>query len=247
MKAIWKGSFSIGMVNIPVKMYKATDEQTPGLKQVHSEDGGKIKQKKVCNSCGTEVPKDEVAKGYEYAKGEYIILTNSDLENLPLKSKKSVDMKFIDKDAVSDIQHSKFYYVAPEEQGVKQFALINKMMRDRGVSAIGKIAIRGRENLAIVRPWGSGMVMTTLLYPDEVRDPSNIPMWNASTEAEDNISDKEVELAGKLVDSMKTDSISEYTDEYREALKRLIEAKINGEETPTVEEEPEKKRIYWMC
>ena len=234
MRATWKGSISFGLVSIPVKMYPAAVRREISFKLLHAADGGRIKYKKVCEKCGKEVSKDEIVKGYEISKNEYVILTDEDFEKIPLRSVKNVEIRqFFDPSELNVIYYSGFYYLVPDKGGEKAYCLLREAMRETGSMALGKIGMRGREYLVALKSFDGGILLSQLHYVDEIRNPAEIPGWNAKAD----FSEEELELAKQLILAMKKPlRLEEYRDEYKEALMKLIEAKLAGREITVAEE-----------
>ncbi len=234
MRAVWKGAISFGLVSIPVKAYNATISKEVRFHLLHSKDGGRIRYRKFCEKCGEEISDEEMVRGYEIAKNEFVILTDEDLEKIPLKSTKNVEIKrFFDPSELREIYYSGFYYLSPEKGGEKAYALLREAMKATNLMGIGKISLRGKESLVALKSFNGGIVLVNLHYVDEIRNPAEIPMWNVSVE----ISDEELELAKKLIMAMKKQlNIEEFRNEYKEALLKLIDAKLAGKEVMVTEE-----------
>jgi DNA end-binding protein Ku len=234
MRAVWKGSISFGLVNIPVKLYSATVTKELKFNLLHSRDGGRIRYRRVCEKCNEEVPKDEIARGYEISKNEYVILTDEDFEKVPLKSVKNIEIKqFFDPAELNIIYYNNFYYISPDKGGEKAYCILKEAMKATQSMAIGKVGMRGREHLITLKSFDNGLILAQLHYIDEVRNPAEVPGWGASAE----ITDEELELAKQLIMAMKRPlKLEEFRDEYREALMKLIEAKLAGKEITIAEE-----------
>ncbi|MCW2812169.1 MAG: end-binding protein Ku [Friedmanniella sp.] len=230
-RSIWKGAISFGLVTIPVKLFSATEEKDVSFRQVHPEDGGRIKYKRVCEKCGKEVPFAEIAKGYEMADGRLVILEKDDLEDLPLASNKSVEVvQFVDEDDVDPTYFNKSYFLQADGPGVKPYVLLRDALTQSGQCALVKVALRSREALALIRPKDGVLLMHTMLWPDELRDGSF-----AAPAAEVTVSDAEVKMAQSFIEALAGDFVpDEYTDSYREAVETLVRSKAEG--VPMVEE-----------
>jgi DNA end-binding protein Ku len=224
-RSIWNGVISFGMVSIPVKLYTATEDKDISFNLLHKECGSKLKQLRWCPVHERAVEWNEVARGYEYEKGEYVTMEDSDFEKLPLPSKHTVELSaFVDAEQIDPIYYQRTYFLEPEEKGVKPYALLMKALKDKQLTGIAKIAIRNKEQLAAVRPMDGTLVLETLFYPDEIRES---PVEITDTR----VSDKELKMAEALIDLLKDDfRPEEYKDEYREALQQLIDAKLEGQE-----------------
>jgi DNA end-binding protein Ku len=227
MRSIWAGAISFGMVVIPVKLYSATEQRDIAFRQVHREDGGRIQFKRFCSVDGQEVPYADVAKGYELATGDVVVLTDDDLKDLPLASTHRIDVLYFSPAGQLDpILANKAYYLEPEPAGVRAYVLLRDALERSGRVAVAKVAIRQREALAAVRVRDGVLVMETLLWPDEVRTPD----FKFLDENVD-VRSQELKMAASLIDTMTEDfDPSLYKDAYREALEALVQAKIEGNE-----------------
>jgi DNA end-binding protein Ku len=227
MRSIWAGAISFGMVVIPVKLYSATEQRDIAFRQVHRDDGGRIQFKRVCSVDGEEVPYADVAKGYELATGDVVVLTDDDLKDLPLASTHRIDVLYFSPAGQLDpILANKAYYLDPEPAGVRAYVLLRDALERSGRVAVAKVAIRQREALAAVRVRDGVLVMETLLWPDEVRTPD----FKFLDENVD-VRSQELKMAASLIDTMTEDfDPSLYKDAYREALEALVQAKIEGNE-----------------
>ena len=227
MRSIWKGAISFGLVTIPVKLYSATEERDVSFHQVHREDGGRIKYKRVCTVDGEEVSYGDIAKGYDLGGGETVILTDEDLAGLPLKTSRTIDvLQFVPLEQVDPIYFAKSYYLEPDRTGTKPYALLRDALEESGRVALVKIALRQREQLATLRVRDGVFVLETMLWPDEVRE-ADFPFLNE----EISVRPQELAMAASLIDTLTGDfDPSQYTDGYREALQAVIDAKIAGRE-----------------
>lgn len=227
MRAIWKGAVSFGLVSIAVKLYSATEEKSIRFHQVHREDGGRIKYQRVCSVCGEQVGYDDIAKGYDIGGGEIVVLTDEDFEGLPLSTSRAIDvLEFVPAAQIDPILFNKAYYLEPEGTATKPYVLLRDALSDSERVAIVKIAMRQREQLATLRVREGVLVLNTMLWPDEVREPE-FAFLDEAVEARG----PELAMAASLIDSMTGDfDGNAYTDDYREALQQVIEAKIEGRE-----------------
>lgn len=225
MRSIWKGSISFGLVNIAVKLYSATEEKDVSFHQVHREDGGRIRYKRVCTVDGEEVAYNDIAKGYELPDGEIVVLTDDDLAELPLTTSREIDvLQFVPLEQVDPIYFNKSYYLEPDPKATKAYVLLRDTLEESGKVAIVKVALRRREALATLRVREGVLTMETMLWPDEIRQPS-FGFLDESPE----VRKQEMAMAASLVDSLSGDfDPTEFTDQYREALESLIEAKVEG-------------------
>jgi DNA end-binding protein Ku len=236
MRAIWKGAVSFGLVSIAVKLYSATEEKDIRFHQVHRTDGGRIKYKRTCSIDGEEVTYDDIAKGYDIGGGEMVILTDEDFADLPLTTSRAIDvLEFVPADQIDPILFAKAYYLEPEGQAAKPYVLLRDALRDADRVAIVKIALRQREQLATLRVRDDVLVLNTMLWPDEVRNP-DFGFLDEDIETRP----AELAMASSLIDSMAGSfKPDEFTDNYREALQEVIDAKIEGREIVQPEEAEE--------
>ncbi|HEX6444971.1 MAG TPA: Ku protein [Streptosporangiales bacterium] len=234
-RSIWKGAISFGLVSIPVKLYSATEERSVAFHQVHREDGGRIKYRRVCTVDGEEVSYSDIAKGYELPTGEMVVLTDEDFADLPISTSRAVDvLKFVPLEQVDPIYFNKSYYLEPEGQGAKPYALLRDALEESGQIALVKIALRQREQLATLRVRDGVFVLETMLWPDEIRA-AEFDFLDEDIE----VRPQELAMAKSLIEQMSGDfEPEEYTDAYREALQAVIEAKVEGREV-VAPEEPE--------
>jgi DNA end-binding protein Ku len=236
MRSIWKGAISFGLVTIPVKLYSATEQRDVAFHQVHREDGGRIRYKRVCTKDGEEIPYSDIAKGYELPGGEIVVLTDEDFENLPLSTSRRIDvLLFATEEQVDPIYFNKSYYLEPEAQGTKPYVLLRDALEGSGKVAVVKVALRQRESLGTLRVRDGVFVLETMLWPDEVRAPEF-----KFLEEDVDLRPQELQMATSLIDSMEGEfDPTEYKDAYREALESVIEAKVEGKEVVTPEPEEE--------
>jgi len=225
MRSMWKGAISFGLVMIPVKLYAATEQKDIAFRQVHLADGGRIRFRRVCSIDGSEVPYEEVAKGFELPGGEMVVLTDEDMAELPLASSKSIEvLHFTPAEQLDPILFNRSYYVEPETAGVRDYALLRDALERSGRVAIAQVALRQREALATLRSRDGVLVLETLLWPDEVRA-AEFPFLGEDIE----VRSQELRMATSLIDSMTVNfDPEEYHDRYREALQELVEAKVEG-------------------
>lgn len=236
MRATWKGAISFGLVTIPVQLFTATEEHDVPLRQVHEKDGSRVRLRRVCEAEDVEIPYQEITKGYEAPDGSMIMLTDGDLADLPLPSKKLIDvLAFVDADSIDPLMFSKAYYVgASDRAAAKPYALLKEALTESGQIAITKIAIRSRESLAVLRVREDTLVLQTCLWPDEVR-----PAAGVAPEEDITIRPQELKMARSLMDMLSQGfDLSSLHDEYQEALQQVIEARLQGVEPPHEEEAP---------
>ncbi|HET6817450.1 MAG TPA: Ku protein [Mycobacteriales bacterium] len=227
MRSIWKGAISFGLVTIPVKLYSATEERDVSFHQVHREDGGRIRYKRVCQIDGDEVAYSDIAKGYELSSGEVVVLTDEDFADLPLTTSRTIDvLEFVPLEQVDPIYFAKSYYLEPEASGAKPYVLLREALEKSGRVALVKIALRQRESLATLRVRDGVFVLEMMLWPDEVREAEF-----GFLDDDIDVRPQELQMAESLIDTLSGDFQPEqYSDNYREALQALIEAKVEGRE-----------------
>ncbi|GII57005.1 non-homologous end joining protein Ku [Planotetraspora thailandica] len=232
MRSIWKGAISFGLVTIPVKLYSATEQKDVAFHQVHRADGGRIKYRRICTIDGEEVPYADIAKGYELASGEMVVLTDEDFADLPLTTSRRIDvLQFSPAEQIDPIYFAKSYYLEPDSQGAKPYVLLRDALERSGQVAIVKVALRQREALATLRVRDGVFVLETMLWPDEVREADF-----AFLEEEVDVRPQELKMAESLIETMVADfDPEEYRDAYREALQQVIEAKVAGKEVVAAE------------
>lgn len=224
-RAIWSGSISFGMVSIPVKLYGATESKDIAFHLLHATCGTRLKQVRWCPTHETEVPWSETVRGYEFAKGEHVTLTDEDFEQLPLASRHIIDLSaFVDAAEIDPVYYERSYYLAPDERAEKAYALLLKAMERKQLTALATITIRKKEQLCAIRPKAGAIMLETLYYPDEVRA-AEVDLEGAK------VSERELDMAFTLIELLhKPFEPGEYHDTYRAALGRLIEAKLEGRE-----------------
>jgi DNA end-binding protein Ku len=238
-RAIWSGSISFGMVTIPVKLYGATESKDISFNLLHATCGTRLKQMRWCPTDEVEVPWNETARGYEYAKGQYVVLTDEDFEKLPLPSKHTIDLSaFVAESEIDPVYYERSYYLAPDERAEKPYALLFQALEEKKLAAVATITIRKKEQLCVLRPQAGVMMLETLFYPDEIRSQPEVEIKTAK------VTGRELEMAFTLIDLLrKPFDPAEYKDSYREALEQLIEAKMEGREVVTSPEARESKVI----
>ena len=228
-RAIWRGVISFGMVSIPIKLLTATESKDIAFRQLRRDTNTRIRQMRWDPVEEREIAFDEIVKGYEYAKDRYVVMEDEDFEKLPLPSKHTVELTAFVKEAEIDpIYYEKTYYLEPEETGLKPYSLLIRSMQQKELIAIAKIAIRNKERLCALRTRGDQLVLETLLFPDEIREPEAVAVAD--------VSEAEMDMALALIEMLEAPfDPSQYKDGYREALMEIITAKLEGEEVVTPE------------
>jgi DNA end-binding protein Ku len=234
MRAIWKGAVSFGLVSISVKLFSATEEKDIRFHQVHRTDGGRIRYQRVCQVCGEQVSYDDIAKGYDIGGGEMVVLTDEDFAELPLSTSRAIDvLEFVPAEQIDPILFAKAYYLEPEGAAAKPYVLLRDALRDSERVAIVKVALRQREQLATLRVRDDVLVLNTMLWPDEIRTP-DFGFLDEPIE----VRRQELAMAASLIDSMAGQFDPDaYSDNYREALQEVIDAKVSGREIVAPPEE----------
>lgn len=241
-RAMWKGAIQFGLVTIPVKLYTATEAgRTISFHMLHAKDLSRIQMKVFCPAEEDLIERKDTVRGYEYAPGQYVVITDEDLETVPLKTMRTIEIQqFVERES-EDAAQTRFveraYYIEPDPIGRKAFALLKSVLADKGLTAIAKVVIKDREDLAAIDPFGPAMLLTTIKWPDEIRQLSELDLPKEEPE----FKPAERRMAEQLVAAMTGEfNPEDYRDEYREALLKVIEAKVEGTETftPQVAEEP---------
>lgn len=226
MRAIWKGAVSFGLVSVPVKLYSATENKDISFRQVHAKDGGRIKYQRICSIDGEEVAFADIAKGYETEDGEMVILDDSDMANLPATSSREISVeKFVPSEQIDPMLFEKSYYLEPEKTGAKPYALLRQALLEADRMALVTVSLRNRMSLAVLRVRDDVIVLQTMMWPDEIRQPDF-----AAVDIDD-AKPAEAKMATMLVETLAGDfDPNEFEDDYREAVESLVQAKIDGGE-----------------
>ncbi len=239
MRSIWKGSLSFGLVNVPVKVYSATEDHDVKFHQVHAKDHGRIRYKRVCEVCGEVVDYRDIARAYESDTGQTVIITDDDLATLPEERSRDIEVvEFVPAGDLDPLMYDRSYYLEPDSKSTKSYVLLAKTLANAERVAIVHFALRNKTRLAALRVKDFSkrdvMVIHTLLWPDEIRDP-DFPVLDKEVE----IKPAELKMAEQVVDSMAEDfDPDQFRDTYQEQLHELIEAKLEGGEAFPTEEKP---------
>ncbi|MGH2425930.1 MAG: Ku protein [bacterium] len=238
MRPIWRGHLTFGLVTIPVKLYTATDPKDIRFRLLHKSCLTPIQNKRFCPHHDQIVEWNDVVRGYEYEKGKFVSLTEEDLESVPLETAGTVSVtSFVTLDEINPLFYEKSYYLAPDEGGQKAFRLLHDTMTEATRVAVGKVVIKEKEHLVSVRPHDGALVLSTLYYADEVRAVDDIPELPVQTKIHPN----EKKMAMQLIEGLAAEfSPAEYTDDYRQALEKVINAKVQGEPLEAPARKPEK-------
>jgi DNA end-binding protein Ku len=228
MRTLWKGAVSFGLVNIPIKMYVATEHKDIKFNFLHKECMNPIQYRKFCPHCDREIVSEEIVRGYEYQKGSYVVINEEDLERIPLENTKTIDiLDFVDLTQVDPIYFDKTYYLEPSQGGEKAYGLLIEAMSQTGKVAIAKVIIRSKQSLAALRIKDQVLIMETIFWPDEIRSPSALNLGVDRSKLHNN----EIKMAVSLIENLSTSfEPAKYQNEYRQALWELIESKIVGKE-----------------
>jgi DNA end-binding protein Ku len=242
---MWKGAIQFGLVTIPVKLYLATEsDYTIRFNMLHADDLARIQMKTWCPVEDKPISRADTVKGYEYSPGEYVVITDEDLEKVPLKTVRSIEIEQFTKADDEEAEKTRFvkqaYYVEPDKIGRKPFYLLRSVLQEEGLKAICKVVIKDREALASLDPFADTMLLTTLHWPDEIRATSELDLPDEDYD----FKPAELAMARQLVSAMTGEfNASEYKDEYRDALMQVIESKIEGHEVKAVEQPEETGKL----
>jgi DNA end-binding protein Ku len=232
MRAIWKGAISFGLVNIPIALYSATRSETLKFRLLRGKDLSPVNYKRVAEADGKEVPWEEIVKGYEYEKGKFVVLKEEDFQRVDIEATQTVDIvRFVDLEQVSPTFFHKPYYMEPQKGGDKAYVLLREALKQSGKIAIAKVVIKTRQHLAAVKPQGNGLMLELMHFANELIDVTEFKL-----PATKDVGKKELQMAEALVNSMSGKwEPEEYVDEYKEALEKVIEEKIEkGGKLPAV-------------
>jgi DNA end-binding protein Ku len=226
-RSMWKGAISFGLVTIPVSVYPATEEKSVKFNQLHDEDMGRIRYKRVCEIDGDEVPFEHIVKGFEIEKDRYVVLTDEDFDKVPVESSRTIDIQqFVNLEEIDPILYKKSYYLVPDETGAKAYALLRRALEEESKVGISKVSFRDKEHLAALRFKDDAFVLETMYWPDEIR-----PAEFETLHEDGKIREQEIEMAKTLIENLSEPwNPAAYKDEYREALLEIVEKKAAGEE-----------------
>ncbi|MGZ8938916.1 MAG: non-homologous end joining protein Ku [Limisphaerales bacterium] len=237
MRAIWKGSISFGLVNIPIGLYPATRKEDVSFRQLRADDFSPIRYKRVAEADGEEVPWEKIVKGYEYEKGQFVLVTDEDFENAMPEATQSIDIiEFVDLSDIDPMYFDKPYYLEPQKGGKKAYALLRETLNEAGKVGIARVVIKTRQHLAAVKPKDDALVLELMHFPDEVLEPTGLDIPR-----DEKLGKKELEMAKSLVETMSGEwNPEEFKDEYRDKLIALIEEKVKhgGKEVPSAKAKP---------
>ena len=238
-RAIWSGTISFGLLNVPVKLYSAVSRKQVSFRELRQSDGSRIRHKRVAESDGKEVDYEDIVKGYEIGPEQYVVMTRDELEELDPKKTRAIEIQdFVDIEAIDPIYFDHPYYLGPDKGSERAYALLAKAMAERGKVAIARFVLRNREHLSAIRSDGKVLAMATMRFADEVVKADELD--GVIPDDVEEPQKREIEMAGALIDQLTSDfEPDRYRDEYREELLELIESKARGEKiVESVSEEP---------
>jgi DNA end-binding protein Ku len=229
-RAIWSGSISFGLLNVPVKLYSAVSKKNVSFRELRASDGSRVRHKRVAEADGEEVPYEEIVKGYEVAPDQFITITREELEELDPKKTRAIEIEdFVDLDEIDPIYFDHPYYLGPDKGAEKAYKLLVEAMEDSRKVAVARFVLRNRESLAALRPMDGVLTMATMRFADEVVSPGEIV--DSIEVGDGKPAKRELDMAKTLIDSLSSDfEADKYRDEYREELLSLLERKAKGEE-----------------
>lgn len=235
MRAMWSGSLSFGLVNIPVRLFSATREEALNFDLLHEKDKSRIRYAKVCRHEEREVPNEEIVRGYEYRKGHYVVLNDEDFEKANPRRTRAVEiLDFVQEEEIDSIYFEKPYYLEPDRGSDRAYALLREALKKTNKVGIARYVIRNREHLGVIRPSGDVLVLNQIRYKSEVREAEGLNLPEAEM-----VEARELDMALSLIDQLtKKFEPEEYRDTYVDDLMRLIEQKAQGKEPEAVAEEP---------
>jgi DNA end-binding protein Ku len=228
MRNLWKGAISFGLVNVPVKLYTATEKQEIKFNYLHEKCKTPIKYERRCPTCNVEVPSEEIVWGYEFEKGQYVVLKEEDFARIPDGGGKTIDIvDFVDLKEIDPIYFEKSYYLEPAQGGEKAYALLKRAMQETGKIAVAKVTIRSKESLAVLRVYQNALLMAVIFYPGEIRATAGL----TGIQTEPALHENEIKMANSLIDNLSSHfDPQKYTNRYREDLMAVIQSKISGGE-----------------
>jgi DNA end-binding protein Ku len=239
--AIWSGSINFGLVTIPVKLMTAVRTNELSFNLLHAKDEGRIKYERVCSVDGKPVPWDEIVKGYEYEKGEYVIITDEDFKKVNPEATQSVDiMEFVELDKINPMYFDKPYYLEPTKQGRHAYALLREALAKANKVAIARVVIRTKESIAAVKPDGEALLLELMHWADEIVEQSSLDL-----PADVKLPEPEMKMAKMLIDSMSVDEFEpeKFTNRYHDELLAMIEARAAGKEVPAPKKAPARPKV----
>ena len=240
-RPMWKGAVTFGLVSVPVNLYPATRRQAElSFRMLHEKDKAPIQYKKFCSEEEKEVPWNEIVKGFEFEKGQFVIMSDEDFEKAKTESTETLDIReFVPLEQINVAHFDSPYWLEPSKQGRKAYALLREALEESGRVGVGTFVMRQREHLAVLRPAGKALMLTTMRFADELRSAEDLDL-----PGDEKLGKKEIELAKKLVDTLADDwDPKEYKDTYHETLRAAIEQKLEGREVETPSEARKPARV----
>ncbi len=243
MRAIWSGTINFGLVTIPVKLYSGSQNNTLDLDMLRKGDLCPVKYSRVCRNDGKEIPWKDIVKGYEYREGDYVILDKEDFEKANVEKTNTIDIQdFVKESEIDTIFFEKPYYLEPDKNGIKPYALLRQALKKTKLVGIGNVVIRNREHIGVVKPYGKLLIFNQLRYHDEIREYKNLKLPDSKI-----IKTKELNMAEQLIkQSTSKFNPDQYDDTYIEDLKKLIKAKAKGKKITKKKEEPQQAKVIDM-
>lgn len=239
--AIWSGAINFGLVTIPVKLFTAVKTDDLSFNLLHAKDEGRIKYERICSVDGKPVPWDEIVKGYEYEKGEYVILTDEDFAKVNPEATQSVDIvEFVELDKINPMFFDKPYYLEPTKQGRHAYALLREALSDSKRVAIARVVIRTKEYIAAVKPQGDALVLELMHWAGEIISADTLEL-----PGQESLPEKEMQMARMLIDTMSVDEFEaqKFSNQYHDQLLTMIEARAAGKELPKAKKAPVRAKV----
>ncbi|MBW3538502.1 Ku protein [Candidatus Parcubacteria bacterium] len=240
MRAIWTGSLSFGLVNIPVRLYSGAESGSGlDLNMLHKQDLSPIRYAKICRADGKEVAYEDIVKGYEYQKGDYVVLTDEDFKRANAKKTKTIEIsEFTGEDEIDIRYFEKPYYLEPDKGAEKPYALLREALNRSKKVAIAKFVLRNREHIAAIKPVGKALVLNQMRFTSEIREPSGLKLPDEA------VAGKEVDMALALIEQLTEPFIPEdFHDTYTEELEKVVRAKAKGKQPAAKGQEPENTQV----
>ena len=239
--SIWSGAINFGLVTIPVKLFTAVRSDELSFNMLHAKDEGRIKYERICSVDGKPVPWDEIVKGYEYEKGQYVILTDEDFKKVNPEATQSVDiLEFVELDKINPMYFDKPYYLEPSKQGKHAYALLREALSKANKVAIARVVIRTKEYIAAVKPLGEALVLELMHWADEI-----VPSSSLELPGNEKLPEAEMKMAKMLIDTMSVDDFEpeKFTNRYHDEMLAMIEARAQGKELPKPKKAPAHKKV----
>lgn len=245
MHTIWKGAISFGLVNIPIKLYAATEDKDIKFRSLHKKCHNPIKYEKICPVCDETLEQEDIVKGYEYEPSKFVIIEEDEMKELAGASNRLIEITdFVKLADIDPIHFNRSYFIGPNENGSKPYSLLRKAMEKTGKIGVAKITMRSKESLAVVRVYKNGLLLETIYFPDEVRKVDLVPEIPGEVE----LNEKELQMAEQLIEQLTTEFDPEkYQDTYRESVLQLIENKMKGQQVSVPKKVPQHNVVDLMA